>query len=128
MMTVLLTKIMGFVTLLAERYPTCALSDDDRWKSDWKDISFMKDFLVACDQIAYPFMLVCCMVGCIYAIVLGVNMAKSDGNNVAEAKKKIVAAVSSMIGIVVLVLVFKFLVIPNLTNIVDLINDIANLK
>lgn len=76
---------------------------------------FMRDFLRGLDTMLIPFGFFMCTVLTIYAIVLGVNYAKSE--NPKDEKKKIIGTISSLIFIVIVVMLLKFIIIPNMGSI-----------
>lgn len=82
---------------------------------------FMKDLIIGIDKALLPFMFTLATVFTIYSIVLGVNYAKAE--NQADSKKKLVGAISSVVIIIALTIVFKFILLPNLGNIFNFIND-----
>ena len=118
-MKILLNFIKFFPNLLAN-----TIKDDAFWAEGGEGFSFafMKDFIQGLDKILFPFMFTLASVFAIYAIVLGVNYARAE--NQTEAKKKLIGAISSVVIIIVLAVVFKFLVIPNMGSIFGFINDV----
>lgn len=99
------------------------IHDAEFWQADGPGASFafMQDFLVGLDKILLPFMFVACAVLSLYAVVLGVNLAKAE--NPSDAKKRIVGAVSTVIVVIVVIIILKFLLIPNMGNIFALIDQ-----
>ncbi len=99
------------------------IQDDEFWMQGGEGYSyaFMKDFIQGLDNVLLPFMFTLATVFAIYAVVLGINYAKSE--NQGDAKKKLIGAISSVIGIIVVAVVFKFLVLPNMGAIFGFITD-----
>ena len=99
------------------------IKDDEFWMQGGEGYSyeFMKDFIQGLDNILLPFMFTLATVFAIYAVVLGINYAKSE--NPGDSKKKLIGAISSVIGIIVVAVVFKFLVLPNMGAIFGFITD-----
>ena len=117
----LMSKLLiSFSHLLADKI---SIKDDAFWASDGPggSYAFMKDVIQGLDKILIPFMFTLATVFTIYAIVLGVNYARAENQN--DAKKKLIGAISSVIVVVVLAVVFKFLVLPNMGAIFSFITE-----
>ena len=102
--------------------------DDEFWMQGGEGYSyaFMKDFIQGLDNILLPFMFSLATVFAIYAIVLGINYAKAE--NPGDSKKKLIGAISSVIGVILVAIVFKFLLLPNLGAIFGFITDTFKIK
>ena len=69
---------------------------------------FLDPILKVLDEIIWPILIVLASVGTIYAIYLGVMMAKAENaEKREEAKKRIINAVIALVIVVVLVLLLK---------------------
>ena len=116
-------KYMLFnISLLINKIGMLAnIHSDEFWQTEGASYEFMRDFLVGLDYALLPFMFTLTTVLTLYAIVLGVNMAKAE--NPADAKKKIVGVISSLIVIIIVIVILKFIVIPNMGAIFSFITQ-----
>lgn len=81
-----------------------------------------KDFVDIIWKILWPILAICAAAGTIYAVVLGVNMAKADSaDKREEAKQRIIYTLIGVLVVVVLIVVF-WLVSNNIESIVNLFN------
>ena len=119
---------MNFLSKVLNFFPQILLDikDEEFWQTGGPgyEFSFMKDFLLGLDKVLLPFMFTLAAVFSIYAIVLGVNYVRAE--NQTESKKKLIGAITSIIVIVALAVIFKFLVIPNMGSIFQFINSTFN--
>ena len=70
--------------------------------------AFLDPILKVLDEIVWPILIVLAAVGSIYAIYLGVMMAKAENAEIREeAKKRIINAVIAIVIVVVLILLMK---------------------
>ena len=75
------------------------------------DYAFLNPILKVLNDIVWPFLIVVAAVGTIYAIYLGVMMAKAENaEKREEAKKRIINAVIAVVVMVVLILLLKLFV------------------
>lgn len=74
------------------------------------NLDFLQPIVDVLNVILIPFIALIATAGTIYAIVLGVNMAKSDTAEKREvAKKRITGVVVTMIIVIVLIVALKFI-------------------
>ena len=72
------------------------------------------------DSILWPLLIVVAAAGTIYAVVLGVNMARADSTEKREeAKKRVINVLIGMAIIIGLLLLFKLFTGPILDSFVD---------
>lgn len=72
----------------------------------------------ALDSFLVPLLIIVATAGMIYAVVLGVNLARADSSDKQqEAKKRLVYAIVGLVSILVLILLLK-LFIANVGNII----------
>ena len=75
------------------------------------DYEFLDSILKVLNDIIWPILVVLAAVGTIYAIYLGVIMAKAENaEKREEAKKRIINAVIAIVVVVVLVLLMKLFI------------------
>ena len=121
---------MNFFTKLLNFFPYMlyTIKDDEFWAEGGEGFSyaFMKDFIQGLDKILLPFMFALATIFAIYAIVLGVNYARAE--NQTDAKKKLIGAISSVVVIVALTIVFKFFLLPNMGAIFSFLTDTFRTK
>ena len=100
----LITKAMQFMAV--------------EWPADMdKKLDFLKTIVEALEAVLWPILIVVASVGSIYAIYLGINMAKAeDAGKRDEAKKRVINAVIAMVVTVVLILLIQLVLIPNIPN------------
>lgn len=73
-------------------------------------IDLVNDIKAAVDLVIWPLMILVGAAGSIYAVVLGVNMAKADsGEKREEAKKRLITAVVGLVIVVALILLMRLL-------------------
>ena len=73
------------------------------------DLRFLQPIVNVLNVILVPFIALVSTAGTIYAIILGVNMAKSDTADKREiAKKRITGVIATMIILIALILLLKF--------------------
>lgn len=78
---------------------------------------FLKTICDALNQLLWPILIVVATVGSIYAIYLGINMARAeDASKRDEAKKRVVNAVISMVVVITLILLIQLVVVPNMAS------------
>ena len=74
------------------------------------NLSFLEPIVNVLNVILVPFIALLGTAGTIYAIILGVNMAKSDTAEKREiAKKRIIGTVATVIIVIVLIVALKFI-------------------
>ena len=73
----------------------------------------------AIDTVMWPILIVAVAAGTIYAIVLGVNMARADSTEKREeAKKRVINVLVGMVIIVALILLLRLFLDPILPNLI----------
>lgn len=112
--------LISFSQMLADKP---SIQTDEFWAEGGEGFSFnfMKDFIQGLDKVLLPFMFTLATVFAIYAVVLGVNYVRAE--NASDAKKKLIGAISAFIVVVVLAIVFKFLVLPNMGAIFSFLKE-----
>lgn len=117
-----MNKLLSMVTLLADtKLGRWEQLWSDKGKTEWLWLGRILDFI----NDALPFILVAvATVGIIYAIILGVNMAKAeDASKREEAKKRIINFVIAIVVTIVLISVM-YLVINQLPNWIEGSGDV----
>ena len=72
---------------------------------------WVKNIVSAVDTLLYPLLIVVGAFGMIYAVVLGVNMARADSTEKREeAKKRLINVVVGLAIIIALILFFKLFI------------------
>ncbi len=72
---------------------------------------WVKDIVNAVDTLLYPLLIIVGAFGMIYAVVIGVNMARADSTEKREeAKKKLINVVVGLAIIIALILFFKLFI------------------
>lgn len=101
-LTKMATYLMGFSGLLAD---------------DWKDRlegtqwEWVINIVSAIDTLLYPLLIVVGAAGTIYAVVIGVNMARADSTEKREeAKKRLINVIVGLAIIIALILFFKLFI------------------
>ena len=78
---------------------------------------FMKTICDALNSLLWPILIVVATVGSIYAIFLGINMAKAeDSSKRDEARKRLINAVIAMGVTIVLILLIQMVIVPNMAT------------
>jgi Na+-driven multidrug efflux pump len=102
-MNLLLFKLANFVTnfnLLGEYV----------WE-DNPELAFLKPIVDAIEAILWPLLILVATAGTIYAVILGVTMAKAEtADKREEAKKRIINAVLALVITIVLILLFRLFI------------------
>ncbi len=89
----------------------------DVWWGLPKKLEFLKTIVNVIESVLWPILIVVATVGTIYAVYLGINMAKAeDSGKRDEAKKHIITVVTAMAITVVLILAINLIIIPNIPN------------
>lgn len=89
----------------------------DVWWGLPKKLEFLKTIVNVIESVLWPILIVVATVGTIYAIYLGINMAKAEeAGKRDEAKKHIVTVITAMAITVVMILAINLIVIPNIPN------------
>lgn len=100
------------------------LVSESVWWGLPEKLSFLKTIVSAIESVLWPVLIVVATVGSIYAIYLGINMAKAeDSSKRDEAKKHVINAVIAMVVTVVLILLIQLVLIPNIPVWVSNIDD-----
>lgn len=96
------TMFMGMGGLLADN------SWQDRINPDFK---WVIDIVNAVNTLLYPLLIVVGAAGTIYAVVIGVNMARADSTEKREeAKKRLINVIVGLAIIIALILFFKLFI------------------
>lgn len=100
----------GYMSILAN----LAANVDD---FDWGSFDWLKDIVGSINWVMIPLMILVGTAGLIYAVVLGVNLARADGaEKIKEAKQRLVNAIVGLVSIIVLCLLL-WLFISNVPTI-----------
>ena len=118
-MTLLLTKIMAGISSLGGWLIS---------EKDWNDIlgeegseirdkfGWVIDVVDAVSYVLIPLLIVVGAAGTIYAVVLGVNMARADSTEKREEAKKrlinVIVGLAIMIGLILFFILFIKLIVP----------------
>lgn len=101
----LTTRMFGFGNLLVD------LPDEWGW---------VKNLVSAIDTLLYPLLVVVGAAGTIYAVVLGVNMARADSTEKREeAKKRLINVIVGLAITIALILFFKLFINEILPSFID---------
>ena len=89
----------------------------DVWWGLPKKLDFLKTIVNVIEGVLWPILIVVATVGTIYAVYLGINMAKAEESGKRdEAKKHIITVITAMAITVVMILAINLIVIPNIPN------------
>ena len=89
----------------------------DHYKAD-SPYKWVDSLCGALDSFLVPLLIIVATAGMIYAVVLGVNLARADSaDKQQEAKKRLVYAIVGLVSILVLILLLK-LFVANVGNII----------
>ena len=103
------------MNLLFAKVATMAL--DDKVSDQFSWIERITKFI---DSILWPILIVVAAAGTIYAVVLGVNMARADSTEKREeAKKRVINVLIGMAIIIVLILLMKLFTGPIMESFVN---------
>lgn len=113
---------MQFFSLIASIFNGAVLAadaDEDIW-GEW---GFLKEIVGTIDFIMIPIMILVGTAGLIYAVVLGVNLARAESaDKIKEAKTRMINAVIGLVSIIVLCLLL-WLFLRNVDNIFGFIDE-----
>ena len=107
-MNLLLFKIANFITNLN-------LLGEYDWEAH-PELAFLKPIIEAIEAVLWPLLILVSTAGTIYAVILGVTMAKAEtADKREEAKKRIINAVLALVITIVLILLLRLFVgeLPN---------------
>ncbi len=91
------------------------LVSEEVWWGLPKKLEFLKTIVNAIESVLWPILIVVATVGSIYAIYLGINMAKAEESGKRdEARKHLINAVIAMAVTVVMILLINLVIIPNI--------------
>ena len=77
----------------------------------WGALGWLKNVTEAIDMLLYPILALVATAGIIYAVVLGVNLAKAESTEKREeAKKRMINAIIGFVSIIALVLLMKLVI------------------
>ncbi|MCL2540700.1 MAG: pilin [Firmicutes bacterium] len=114
------TLLAGFIALLGTSTTTTTGGANE----GWGPFLWLKHITDAIDVVLYPILALVATAGIIYAIVLGVNLAKAESTEKRdEAKKRMINAIIGFVSIIALVLIMK-LVINFMPEILKLFNAV----
>lgn len=97
-------------------------------EKDLKEFHWVYDVKDVIDQILWPVLILVAAAGTIYAVVLGVNMARADSTEKREeAKKRVINVLIGMAIIIGLILLLKLFleILPNFVNTDDPTADVV---
>lgn len=81
------------------------VDESDLENSEWSWVLQVTD---AIDTILYPLLILVGTAGTIYAVILGVNLARADSaDKQQEAKKRMINAIIGLVSIIALILLLK---------------------
>ncbi len=113
---------MQFFSLIASIFNGAVLAadaDEDIW-GEW---GFLKEIVGTIDFIMIPIMILVGTAGLIYAVVLGVNLARAESaDKIKEAKTRMINAVIGLVSIIVLCLLL-WLFLRNVDSIFGFIDE-----
>ncbi len=111
-MNLFLTKMTTYLLGMGN-----TLAGVDDLPEEW---GWVKDIVNAVDTLLYPLLIVVGAFGMIYAVVIGVNMARADSTEKREeAKKRLINVVVGLAIIIALILFFKLFINQILPAFVD---------
>ena len=91
------------------------LVSEEVWWGLPKKLEFLKIIVNTIESVLWPILIVVATLGSIYAIYLGINMAKAeDTGKRDEARKRLIYAVIAMGITVVMILLINVVIIPNI--------------
>ena len=94
--------------LLEETFTWQGVEIDERFR-------FMKTICDALNTLLWPILIIVASVGSIYAIFLGINMAKAeDSGKREEARKRLINTIIAMAVTVVIIILIQVVFIPNI--------------
>lgn len=95
-------------------------------EADWGNWAWLKEVVGSINWVMIPLMILVGTAGLIYAVVLGVNLARADGaEKIKEAKQRLINAIVGLVSIIVLCLLL-WLFISNVPTIFGFIGDNSN--
>ncbi len=116
-------SILNFVNMLMLKISM--LGADEGLFSDTSPLNFLDPIYSALQSILIPVLIVAGTVGSIYAVVLGINMARADSaEKREEAKKRVINVVLALVIVIVLIIIFQFVITED--NLEKLIGDDAD--
>lgn len=93
------------------------LATEDVWWGVPDKLKFLSKIVAAIESVLWPILIVVATIGSIYAIYLGINMAKAEESGKRdEARKHLINAVIAMAVTVVMILLINVVIIPNIPN------------
>ncbi|MBQ9785970.1 MAG: hypothetical protein IJW25_00705 [Clostridia bacterium] len=99
---------MQLFSLIASFFNGASLASEDPTGStsgNWGNWEFLREIVNAIDFIMIPIMVLVGTAGLIYAVVLGVNLARAESaDKIKEAKTRMVNAIIGLVSIIVLCL------------------------
>lgn len=88
------------------------------WDKVDENFQWVKNIVDVIDMVLWPLLIVVAAAGTIYAVVLGVNMARADSTEKREeAKKRVINVLVGMaiiVGLVLLLKLFMDVILPSL--------------
>ena len=108
-------KFGGLIMNLFTKVMTMMLAEGDADLGQFNWVYSVRD---AVNTILWPILIVVIAAGSIYAIVLGVNMARADSTEKREEAKKrvvnVIVAMAIVVGLILLLQLFLNVILPNL--------------
>lgn len=84
---------------------------------------FLKPILKVIDEAMIPILICVIAAGTIYAVILGINLAKAESSDKREeAKKRLINAIVGF-GIIIVLIVVMYALAANIKNIVGIADD-----
>ena len=88
--------------------------------------AFLKPILKVIDEAMIPILICVIAAGTIYAVILGINLAKAESSDKREeAKKRLINAIVGF-GIIIVLIVVMYALAANIHNIVGIADDAVN--
>lgn len=88
------------------------------WDNVNEDFQWVKDIVDVINAVLWPLLIIVAAAGTIYAVVLGVNMARADSTEKREESKKrvinVLVGMAIIIGLVLLLKLFMDVILPSL--------------
>ena len=93
--------------IMRDSFVLATTEKPDNWTDEqWEKFSWIYQITDAMDMILWPLLIIVASAGSIYAVVLGVNMARADSTEKREEAKKRLVNVLIGIGIIIGLILF----------------------
>ena len=108
------TTAMNFMAL---RFLTSSANDGFQWGDEGKSFIYLKNLINALDTILWPLLILVASIATLYAIYIGVMMAKAEDNGERDKfKSRFINVIIAMAVTLLIILLLKLVVMPNLQN------------